>query len=239
MIHGNVHLILADGSSLSIEGAIRVLNDDDDPTTGNVYVSAIAGGGNYVFGKSSSGTATVGDIKINGGTVFGIGKLGAFSSVPVLNDEVEFNVYAGTYGNINLQTPPIDNTLYTTNMAIRLEQTGSPEYVTVDIAWDSMEFTYTDKVWDPTTHSYSKYGWDVDRTNPGRIWIVNVGTTKISYTATVNMTIEGVSGTITNPTGTLDVGYSEYMLLALQAKPTTALNGTQIGTVTISISRAE
>lgn len=227
------------GAGRNSTGSVGDIIIDPDPTTGNVYVSAIVGSGDYAFGKSSSSTATVGDIKIGGGTVFGVGRISAFSFVPVLNDKVEFNVYAGTYGNINLKTPPIDDTLYTTNRAIRLEQTGSPEYVTVDIAWNSMEFTYTDKVWDPTTHSYSKYGWDVDQTNPGRIWIVNVGTTKISYTATVNMTIEGVSGTITNSKGTLDVGYNEFMLLTLQGKPTTALNGTQIGTVTISISRAE
>lgn len=229
------------GAGLDSSGSVGDIIINPDPTTGNVYVSAsCSNGAQYAFGNSSNGTATVGDIRINGGTVTGSANIGAFSSAPILSDEATFNVYAGAgMSNITLQTPPIDSALYTTSKAVKVEQTGSPEYVVVDITWGSMEFTYTDKVWDPTTHSYSSFGWSTKKSNDNRVTIVNLGTTKISYSATVNITADGVSGTLSNPTGTMAIGYSQDLYLALEGKPTAALAGVQIGTITVSITKAD
>lgn len=231
------------GAGKSSTGSVGDIIINPDPVTGNVYVSAYCNARDYAFGKLTDSTATVGDIRINGGTVVGSGYVGAFSSAPILSNEVEFNVYAGAErNNTTLQTPPIDSTLYTTSKVVKIEQTGSPEYVVVDITWGSMDFTYTDSVWNSTTHSWSQGGWSYTKKydyNWNRITISNIGTAKISYSATVNMTVGGVSGTLSNPTGTLDVGYTRYLYLTLEGKPTSALDGAQIGTITISISKAE
>lgn len=39
------------------------------------------------------------------------------------------------------------------------DNSDSKVQVSIDITWDSLEFTYTDEQWDPETHSYKGGGW--------------------------------------------------------------------------------
>lgn len=39
------------------------------------------------------------------------------------------------------------------------DNSDSKVQVSIDITWDSLEFTYTDGQWDPETHSYKGGGW--------------------------------------------------------------------------------
>jgi len=44
-------------------------------------------------------------------------------------------------------------------VSVSADNSDSEVQVSIDITWDSLEFTYTDGQWDPETHSYKGGGW--------------------------------------------------------------------------------
>ena len=52
------------------------------------------------------------------------------------------------------------------------DNSDSEVQVSIDITWDSLEFTYTDGQWDPETHSYKGGGWS---DSGGNFTLTNTG----------------------------------------------------------------
>lgn len=52
------------------------------------------------------------------------------------------------------------------------DNSDSKVQVSIDITWDSLEFTYTDGQWDPETHSYKGGGWS---DSGGNFTLTNTG----------------------------------------------------------------
>ena len=52
------------------------------------------------------------------------------------------------------------------------DNSDSKVQVSIDITWDSLEFTYTDRQWDPETHSYKGGGWS---DSGGNFTLTNTG----------------------------------------------------------------
>lgn len=52
------------------------------------------------------------------------------------------------------------------------DNSDSEVQVSIDITWDSLEFTYTDRQWDPETHSYKGGGWS---DSGGNFTLTNTG----------------------------------------------------------------
>lgn len=68
------------------------------------------------------------------------------------------------------------------------DNSDSKVQVSIDITWDSLEFTYTDGQWDPETHSYKGGGWS---DSGGNFTVKNNGNvgveTKFSYANATGM----------------------------------------------------
>lgn len=128
--------------------------------------------------------------------------------------------------------------------------TSSGAVYSVDIEWESMTFTYVEsvsKVWNPQTHAYTESttsGWDKTES---KITVTN------HSNVSVNVTVEytpvsgnGVSGTITNGSATLDAGEENKPNDADELVATLTISGTpndnvtdqgiKVGSVKVTIS---
>lgn len=127
---------------------------------------------------------------------------------------------------------------------------GTEPLYNVDIAWESMVFTYTEsgtKLWDPSTHMYTtvtdgewdKTEADITVTNHSSVAVA----VSVEYTPADDT---GVSGAITNGSATLAAGVDGKpdeadkltATLTVSGAPLGSVteDGVKIGTVTVKIS---
>ena len=116
------------------------------------------------------------------------------------------------------------------------------EVISVDISWDSMNFTYTAPskgTWNPETHEYenaSEGGWT---SQGGNIIVTNNGNVgiaaKFSYTPAEGMS--EIGGSFTASLLTVDAGKADSTTLTLSGMPSAEFENKELGTVSISISK--
>ena len=121
----------------------------------------------------------------------------------------------------------------------------------VDIEWDSLDFTYTfdstdENTWDPSTHTYTEANdgttnWDKTTAN---IKVINHSNEAVGVAASIdNATLNGVTTTLSNASFDLDTGVgltydtadSDTIGVAIAGVPTVEDDFT-IGTITVEIS---
>ena len=133
--------------------------------------------------------------------------------------------------------------------------TSSADVISVDVAWDAMDFTYTapsQGTWNPATHAYegaTEGGWS---DNTPAITVKNHSNVALNATLGFTPDVTGVVGTYTEASGTandniLELATAEGTEVA-NAPTATAnfgINGAaidadqQLGTITIAIAKAE
>ena len=142
------------------------------------------------------------------------------------------------------------------------------ETIDVDIKWGSMDFTYWDGKWDTVTHTYRTGSWRATYSGDDRITIKNNSNiaieAKYEFSSASNIKndndftswLNGLSGTFTTEANgkgreitsqvlsagseaeNTDTSFIAYLSLD-NAMPPKAMDADKIGTVTISISRAD
>lgn len=115
------------------------------------------------------------------------------------------------------------------------------EITSVDIEWGTLAFVYSDE----QDANGAEKGWSCEN-GANQIKITNKGTVAIepSVTYTQNTGYERISGTVSvlnleNNMNFLTNGESKTYVLTLDGKPTTALDGAEIGYVTVTIKKNE
>ena len=131
----------------------------------------------------------------------------------------------------------------------------SDEIISVDVAWDAMDFTYTGAsqgTWNPVTHTYegaTEGGWS---NNTPAITVTNHSNVAVNATLGFTANVTGVVGTFTEASGTendniLNLATAEGTEVA-NAPTATAnfgISGAAIdankalGTITVTIAKAE
>ena len=91
--------------------------------------------------------------------------------------------------------------------------------VSIDITWDSLEFTYTDRQWDPETHSYIGGGWS---DSGGNFTLTNTGNVGVmadfSYKQAEGM--DEIKGYFSSSELIVPISESKNCKLSLSGKPT-------------------
>lgn len=112
----------------------------------------------------------------------------------------------------------------------------TPVVYSMDIAWDSMTFTYAEsgtKIWNPTTHTFSTNttgGWDKTTAN---ITVTNHSNAAVNAAVTYSaVSGTGISGEITNGTKTLAAGVENAYDAADKLVATLTISGTPNNTIT-------
>ena len=133
--------------------------------------------------------------------------------------------------------------------------TAADEKISVDIAWDAMDFTYSapsEGAWDPATHTYvgaTEGGWS---DNTPAITVTNHSNVPVTATLSFTPDVTGVVGTFTEASGTandniLSLATAEGTKTA-NAPAATANFGISgvavdedkvLGTITVTIAKAE
>lgn len=115
------------------------------------------------------------------------------------------------------------------------DNSDSKVQVSIDITWDSLEFTYTDGQWDPETHSYKGGGWS---DSGGNFTVKNNGNVgveaKFSYANATGM--EEIKGIFSSPEISVPTSESRNSKLTLSGKPTEHFESKTIGTVTVNVT---
>ena len=114
--------------------------------------------------------------------------------------------------------------------------------ISVDISWDSMEFTYTAPskgTWNPETHEYENAtdgGWT---SQGGNITVINNGNVgiaaKFSYMPAAGMS--EIGGLFTASSLTIDAGKADSTTLTLSGAPSAEFERGTLGTVNVSINK--
>ena len=129
------------------------------------------------------------------------------------------------------------------------------EIISVDVAWDDMDFTYTGAsqgTWDPTTHTYvgaTAGGWS---NNTPAITVTNHSNVAVNATLGFTADVTGVVGTFTEASGTendkvleLATAVGTEVGSAPKATANFSISGAAIdanktlGTITVTIAKAE
>lgn len=114
--------------------------------------------------------------------------------------------------------------------------------ISVDIAWDSMEFTYaapSKGTWNPETHNYenaAEGGWTTDG---GHITVTNNGNTGVAahFSFTPAEGMNEISGAFTASSLTVDAGKADSTTLTLSGAPSAEFESGQLGAVNVSINK--
>ena len=133
--------------------------------------------------------------------------------------------------------------------------TTADEKISVDIAWDAMDFTYSAPskgAWDPATHTYvgaTEGGWS---NNTPAITVTNHSNVAVNATLGFTANVTGVVGTFTEASGTendnvLELATAEGTTVATAPTATAnfGISGAAIdadkalGTITVTIAKAE
>lgn len=106
--------------------------------------------------------------------------------------------------------------------------------VSIDITWDSLEFTYTDRQWDPETHSYIGGGWS---DSGGNFTLTNTGNVGVmadfSYKQAEGM--DEIKGYFSSSELIVPISESKNCKLSLSDKPTEHFESKTIGTVSVNV----
>ena len=133
--------------------------------------------------------------------------------------------------------------------------TAGSSVISVDIAWDAMDFTYTaasQGTWNPATHAYdgaTSGGWS---DNTPSITVKNHSNVAVNATLGFTANVTGVVGTFTEASGTendnvLELATAEGTTVATAPTATAnfGISGAAIdadktlGTITVAIAKAE
>ena len=132
---------------------------------------------------------------------------------------------------------------------------GAGDKISVDVAWEGMEFTYTEGVageWLPNEHKYAEDAAGSWSTNKGTITVKNHSNVAVTATLSFSSAVDGVIGTFTESSGTAD---DNVLALATAENTTVAeaptataqfgISGAAItetkdtlGTITVTIAKA-
>lgn len=115
------------------------------------------------------------------------------------------------------------------------DNSDSKVQVSIDITWDSLEFTYTDGQWDPVTHSYKCGGWS---DSGGNFTLTNTGNVGVmadfSYKQAEGM--DEIKGYFSSSELIVPISESKNCKLSLSGKPTEHFESKTIGTVTVNVT---
>ena len=114
------------------------------------------------------------------------------------------------------------------------DNSDSKVQVSIDITWDSLEFTYTDEQWDPITHSYKGGGWS---DSGGNFTLTNTGNVGVmadfSYKQAEGM--DEIKGYFSSSELIVPISESKNCKLSLSGKPTEHFESKTTGTVTVNV----
>lgn len=115
------------------------------------------------------------------------------------------------------------------------DNSDSEVQVSIDITWDSLEFTYTDRQWDPETHSYKGGGWS---DSGGNFTLTNTGNVCVmadfSYKQAEGM--DEIKGYFSSSELIVPISESRNSKLTLSGKPTEHFESMTVGTVTVNVT---
>ena len=133
--------------------------------------------------------------------------------------------------------------------------TAADEIISVDVAWEAMDFTYTGAsqgTWNPVTHAYEGAidgGWS---DNTPAITVTNHSNVAVNATLSFTANVTGVVGTFTEVSGTENDNILELATAegtAVADAPTASANfgisgaaidaNKALGTITVTIAKAE
>ena len=133
--------------------------------------------------------------------------------------------------------------------------TAADEIISVDVAWEAMDFTYTGAsqgTWNPVTHAYEgaiEGGWS---DNTPAITVTNHSNVAVNATLSFTANVTGVVGTFTEVSGTENDNILELATAegtAVADAPTASANfgisgaaidaDKALGTITVTIAKAE
>ena len=118
-------------------------------------------------------------------------------------------------------------------------------YNTVTVTWGALAYTYTDGTWNPATHAYDiGGGWKPNQTNGDAITVQNESADEVHVRFQYTQTNTAISGGFVNSEENgiysaieLPVNQTQTVRLRLTGRPNTALNNTNIGSVTVRLER--
>lgn len=115
------------------------------------------------------------------------------------------------------------------------DNSDSKVQVSIDITWDSLEFTYTDRQRDPETHSYIGGGWS---DSGGNFTLTNTGNVGVmadfSYKQAEGM--DEIKGYFSSSELIVPISESRNSKLTLSGKPTAHFESMTVGTVTVNVT---
>lgn len=115
------------------------------------------------------------------------------------------------------------------------DNSDSKVQVSIDITWDSLEFTYTDRQWDPETHSYIGGGWS---DSGGNFTLTNTGNVGVmadfSYKQAEGM--DEIKGYFSSSELIVPISESRNSKLTLSGKPTAHFESMTVVTVTVNVT---
>ena len=133
--------------------------------------------------------------------------------------------------------------------------TAADEIISVDVAWEAMDFTYTGAsqgTWNPVTHTYegaTEGGWS---DNTPAITVTNHSNVAVNATLSFTANVTGVVGTFTEVSGTENDNILELATAEgteVENAPTATANfgisgaaidaNKALGTITVTIAKAE
>lgn len=115
------------------------------------------------------------------------------------------------------------------------DNSDSKVQVSIDITWDSLEFTYSDGQWDPETHSYKGGGWS---DSGGNFTLTNTGNVGVmadfSYKQAEGM--DEIKGYFSSSELIVPISESRNSKLTLSGKPTEHFESMTVGTITVNVT---
>lgn len=115
------------------------------------------------------------------------------------------------------------------------DNSDSKVQVSIDITWNSLEFTYTDGQWDSETHSYKGGGWS---DSGGNFTVKNNGNVcveaKFSYANATGM--EEIKGRFSSSELIVPISESRNSKLTLSGKPTEHFESMTVGSITVNVT---
>ena len=118
-------------------------------------------------------------------------------------------------------------------------------YNTVTVTWGALAYTYTDGTWNPATHAYDiGGGWKPNQENGDIITVRNDSADEVRVSFRYTKTNAAIGGSFVTSEGygiysaiKLPINRTQTVWLRLTGRPDTALNNTNIGSVTVKLER--